>query len=486
MTPLRNKDSRNLTMLTDLYQLTMMQAYGTNSGTVAHFDLFFRNNGQTNYAVAAGLNSVIDYINDLEFTETDLQYLRSTNLFSNDFLESLKSFRFTGDIRAVTEGTVIFPQEPILTVRAPIHEAQLIESAMLTLLNHQTLIATKASKISLTAAPASVFEYGLRRAQGADAGIYGARSAVIGGCIGTSNVLAAKMFGLDAVGTHSHSFVLSFDSELAAFREYARMYPNSCLLLVDSYDTLKSGLPNAIKVFDELRAGGHKPVGIRLDSGDLAYLSKVARKMLDDAGYKDALIFASGDIDENVILHLKTQGAKIDCYGVGTKLITSADQPALGGVYKLSAIEQGGKIYPKMKFSNSEEKMTNPGVKELYRLYSPDGFAIADLIALKGETFSKPLTITHPIERWKSMTLEDFTMKSLLVPIFENGRQVYTVPSINDIAANARAEMDKLWDEYKRIINPHIYKVDYSDGLYNLKQSLISNQGGKPFPDKGA
>ncbi|MCL2751318.1 MAG: nicotinate phosphoribosyltransferase [Firmicutes bacterium] len=474
-------EQRNLTMLTDLYQLTMMQAY-ISSGVqdkTAVFDLFFRPGGQINYAVCAGLESVVDYINGLKFTDGDLAYLRGTGLFDGAFLDYLRAFKFTGDIDAVPEGGVVFPREPILIVKAPILEAQLIESALLNLINHQTLIATKASKIVLTAAPASIVEFGLRRAQGPDAGCYGARSAVIGGAEGTSNVMAARNYGLSPRGTHAHSFVQSFASEYEAFRAYARQYPGSCVLLVDTYDTLGSGVPNAIRVFDELQAAGHQPLAIRLDSGDLAYLSKKAREMLDGAGHGGVKIMASGDIDENVILHLKAQGARIDIYGIGTRLITSMDMPALGGVYKLAAIVENGAERPCVKVSDSPEKLTDPGEKRLYRIVGRDGFAIADLIALKGEEFASPLTITDPVMRWKSMTLTDFTLKPLLVPVFKGGKQVYKCPTLLEIARHACEELTGFWDEYKRIVNPHIYKVDLSDKLYELKMDLLA-QGKSP------
>jgi len=461
--------------MTDLYQFTMMQGYFNGGGhkKTAVFDLFFRPVGAFNYAVAAGLESAVKYIQELKFSDDDINYLAGTGLFTPDFLDALREFRFTGDVRAVEEGTIVFPHEPLLTVEAPIWEAQLIESALLNIINHQSLIASKASRIAGTAAPAQVMEFGLRRAQGPDAGIFGARSAVIAGCSSTSNVLAAKMFGLTAAGTHSHSWVLSFPSELESFRAYAASYPDSCVLLVDTYDTLKSGVPNAITVFKELQESCRKPVGIRLDSGDLAYLSKTARKMLDAAGFPNAKIIASGDIDENTILHLKSQGAQIDIYGVGTKLITSDNMPALGGVYKLAAVEQGGALSPRMKISDNIEKTTNPGKKRLYRIYTPDGMATADLIALDGEKLKKPLTLTHPVERWKTMTLEDYTARDLHKQVFKKGKLVYKLPTLTEIIEYHERELKTFWDEYKRLVNPHIYKVDLSDGLYKLKQRIL-------------
>jgi len=439
----------------------------------AVFDLFFRAKEQISYAVYAGLEKVCDYIKNLKFTKDDIEYLKSLKLFDNNFINYLKDFKFSGDIYSVVEGEIVFPNEPILVVKAPIIQAQLIETAILNIINHQTLIASKASRICDAAGSGTVIEFGLRRAQGADAGIYGARAAVIGGAKGTSNVLVGKMFDAKVVGTHGHSWIMSFDSELEAFRQFAKVYPDSCLLLLDTYDTINSGLKNAITVFKELRAKGHKPVGIRLDSGDLAYLSKKAREILDENGFNDAIIFASNDIDEHLIEQLKLQGARIDVYGVGTKLITSSDMPSLGGVYKLSAIENK----PVMKFSDSSEKMTNPGAKNLYRIYEKqNGMAFADLIALDGEKIDKPLTLTHPVERWKSTVLDDYEIRPLLQPIFLKGSQVYKVPSLTQSGEYCKAEKTKFWNEYKRLIRPHIYKVNLSDGLYELKQELLKSK----------
>lgn len=472
---------RNLTMMTDLYQLTMMNGYFLNGtyNSEAVFDVFFRPNGQINYAISAGLEQAIDYIKNLSFSKIDIEYLRSLKLFDKGFIDFLSSFKFTGDIYSVVEGSVVFPYEPILTVKAPIIQAQLIETALLNIINHQTLIATKASRIVGVSGDCKVVEFGLRRAQGPDAGIYGARASIIGGCNGTSNVLASQMFEIDVKGTHSHSWVMSFDNELEAFNKFADIYPDQCLLLVDTYDTLKSGMPNAIEVFKRLKREGHKPVGIRLDSGDLAYLSKKARIMLDEAGFDEAIIFASGDIDENLITSLRLQGAKIDVYGVGTKLITSESMPSLGGVYKLAQIERDGKEVACMKFSNSVEKMTNPGYKKLYRIYDKqNGKAFADVIALHDEVLPKPLTLTHPIERWKKTILNDYTCVSLLEPIFLKGKCVYKLPTLEQIVAYSKAQLDTFWDEYKRLSNPHIYKVNLSDELYELKQSFITKQIG--------
>ena len=472
------KPTRNLTLLTDLYELTMMYGYFKENmqGEEAVFDIFFRPKENLVYAVMSGLDSVIDYINNIHFEEEDIAYLRSLGLFGEDFLAFLRTFRFTGDLYAMPEGTVVFPYEPLVRVRAPIMQAQFVETALLTFVNHQTLIATKSSRICYAAKGDAVLEFGLRRAQGADAGIYGARAAIIGGCASTSNVLTGQMFDVAVSGTHAHSWVMSFPDEITAFRAYARTFPDACLLLVDTYDTLRSGVPNAIKVFDELRAAGHEPMGIRLDSGDLAYLSKQARKMLDDAGYPNAKIAASSDLDEFVISDLKMQGCCVTVWGVGTRLITSEDTPALGGVYKMSAIIRDGVTYPKIKLSDNPVKMTNPGVKKVFRLYGSDGMAIADLIALEHETIDtkKPLRIFDPVQTYKSMTLTDFTARELLVPVFERGKQVYVSPCVRDIAAYAKAELASMWDEFKRLRLPHTYKVDLSDELYALKNELIA------------
>jgi nicotinate phosphoribosyltransferase len=469
-------------MLTDLYQLTMMYGYYKSGNTEkeAVFDLFFRETGNHRaYAVLCGIESIIDYINNLRFTDADIAYLRSLNLFDEDFLSYLKNFKFTGDIYAMPEGTVVFPMEPLVRVRAKMLEAQFIETALLVFVNHQTSIASKASRIKHAAGDDAVVEFGLRRAHGADAGTLGARAAIIGGCSGTSNVLCGQLYGSEVKGTHAHSWVMSFESELEAFRAYARCFPNACMLLVDTYDTLKSGVPNAITVFRELREQGYtKNFGIRLDSGDLAYLSKEARKMLDEAGFPDAKIFASSDLDEYVIRELKTEGAKIDFWGVGTRLITSSDYPVLGGVYKLSAEIEDGVIIPKIKISDNPIKTTNPGYKKVFRLYSKhNDYALADVIALDDEVIddTRPLKLYHPEQRYKSMVLVNFYARELLQPIFLNGKQVYQSPSLEEICEYARKEIGHFWDEYKRLLNPQVYKVDLSDKLYDLKQSMIAS-----------
>ncbi|MCL2369931.1 MAG: nicotinate phosphoribosyltransferase [Firmicutes bacterium] len=462
----------NLSLMTDLYQLTMLNGYYASGkqDDEAVFDLFLRQQVVTSsYAITAGLEQVIDYIRNLKFDKESIAYLKSLKIFDSKFLKYLEGLRFEGDIWAIPEGAVVFAGEPLITVKASLAQAQLIETALLNIINHQTIIATKASRIAWAAHKSPVIEFGLRRAHSPDAGIYGSRAAVIGGVTSTSNVLSAKLFGLRAKGTHAHSWVKSFDTELSAFEAYAEVFKDNCLLLVDTYDTLKSGVPNAIKVFDKLKASGHKPVGIRLDSGDLAYLSKKARAMLDSAGHKDVLIYASGDIDENVIQSLSLQGAKIDAWGVGTRLITG-DGVGLNGVYKLAQIN--GK--PKMKVSDSIQRATNPGHKKLYRIYEKKGGkAFADVITLEGEVLDKPLILTHPVERWKTTTLDDYTAKELQVPIFKKGKLVYKSPSVSDIATYSAKCKTTFWDEYFRITNPQIYKVNLSDKLYELKNNMI-------------
>ncbi|MDO4547262.1 MAG: nicotinate phosphoribosyltransferase [Clostridia bacterium] len=471
---------RNLTMMTDLYQLTMMYGYwkcGIDRN-ISVFDMFYRKQSdEMNYVIFAGLEQLIDYINDLKFAQKDLDYLRSLNLFDEGFLDKLRDFHFTGDIDAVVEGTIVFPGEPLVRVKAPIFEAQLIETALLCIINHQTLIATKACRVVQAADGGSVLEFGLRRAQGPDAGIYGARAAVIGGASSTSNVLSGEMFGIPISGTHAHSWVMSFPDELTAFRAYAKAFPKSCLLLVDTYDTLRSGMPNAIKVFKELRQEGYEPLGIRLDSGDLAYLSREARRIMDEAGFPNAKVCASGDLDEVLIRDLKLQGACIDTWGVGTKLITSQGCPSLGGVYKLSAELVDGKVVPKIKISENPAKITNPGIKKILRFYDKNTKkALADLIALDHEDYSnvETLTIFDPIDTWKQKTLHDFTIRELYVPVFRNGKSVYESPGLMSIQKNTFHELDTFWDQYKRMLNPHIYKVDLSQELWTLKQKMLN------------
>ena len=480
------EQQRNLTLLTDLYQLTMMQGYynnDTNNHEVV-FDLFYRNNPSKNgYAICAGLSQTIEYIQNLAFNDADIAYLESLNIFQKDFLEYLKSFKFTGDIYAIPEGTVVFPMEVLMRVKAPIFEAQFVETALLNMINHQSLIATKAARVVKAAEGDPVLEFGLRRAQGPDAGIYGARAAIIGGCAGTSNVLTGQMFDVPVSGTHAHSWVMSFDEEIEAFRAYAKLFPDKCILLVDTYDTLESGVPNAIKVFDEMRAEGihMQSYGIRLDSGDLAYLSKKARQMLDAAGHEKAVISASCDLDEMLIADLKRQGAKITLWGVGTNLITSSDCPSFGGIYKLAAeIDKAGNELPKIKISDNPEKVTNPGMKKMVRVYDKQtGKMIADIIALEHEHFdeSKELVLYTEKARWKKIRLKanSYTLRELLVPIFKAGQLVYEVPKTMDIKAYSRKELDTLWEEYKRLVNPQIMQVVLSDELYALKEKMLEN-----------
>lgn len=476
-------------MMTDLYELTMMYGYWRHgmSKQRAVFDLFFRRNTHSSaYAIVAGLEQVIQYINNLHFAPEDISYLRSLNLFDESFLEMLANMHFTGDLYAMPEGTAAFPMEPLLRISAPIMEAQLVETALLNIVNHQTLIATKASRVVHAANGQSVLEFGLRRAQGPDAGIYGGRAAIIGGCDATSNVLTGQMYGVPVRGTHAHSWVMGFPSELEAFRAYAEIFPTGCLLLVDTYDTLRSGIPNAIQVFTELREKGYEPIGIRLDSGDLAYLSIRAREMLDAAGFPNTKIFASGDLDEELIWDLRAQGAKIDVWGVGTKLITSEDNPALGGVYKLCAQEENGQIVPRIKISENPAKITLPGIKRVVRIYNEEGMAQADLILLEHETIdtSKPLTIFDPVNTWKRTTFDRYSIRDLLVPIFQAGKQEYKSPSLIQIQSYCKEEMATLWDQYKRRRNPHVYKVDLSKELYTLREGMLSASGAAPnVPD---
>ena len=476
---------RNFTLLTDFYELTMMQGYlksGKHKEKVI-FDMFYRKNPCGNgFAICCGLEQVVEYIRNLNFSEEDIDYLRSLGTFDEDFIEYLRGFHFTGDIYAIPEGTVVFPKEPLIKVIAPVIEAQLVETAILNLVNHQSLIATKAYRVVHAAQGDGVMEFGLRRAQGPDAGIYGARAAVIAGCIGTSNVYAGQKFRVPVLGTHAHSWIMSFPTELEAFKAYARLYPNNCILLVDTYDTLKSGVKNAILCYDAMKEEGItlKRFGIRLDSGDLAYLSKKARKMLDEAGYPDAIISASNDLDENLIASLKAQGACITSWGVGTNLITSESQPSFGGVYKLAATySDEGQWVPKIKLSENSEKITNPGNKQIYRIIEKDsGKVFADYIALEEERFSEAedLVLFDPIDTWKKSTLKggSYEMRPLLVPIFLGGKLVYNCPSVEEIKAYCKKEQESLWEECRRLTNPHAVYVDLSDKLYEMKKGLLA------------
>lgn len=480
----------NLTLLTDLYELTMMQGYfESHSSETVIFDVFYRNNPCGNgYAITAGLEQVIDYIKNLRFSPEDIDYLRSLGIFHEPFLDYLKGFRFEGDIYAIPEGSVVFPHEPLLKVIAPIMQAQLVETAILTIVNHQSLIATKSARVVQAARGDGIMEFGLRRAQGPDAGIYGARAAMIAGCIGTSNVLAGKLFDVPVKGTHAHSWIMSFPDEYTAFKTYANLYPDACILLVDTYDVLESGVPNAIRVFREMKAEGRsmKGYGIRIDSGDLAYLSKKAYEMLEQAGFGDAIISASSDLDEYLIDSLKTQGAKINSWGVGTNLITSSDCPAFGGVYKLAAVKEkeNEDFIPKIKLSENSEKVTNPGNKTIFRIYDKESGKIrADLICLADETFdeSKDMIIFDPIETWKKTKIKGgtYTLRELLVPVFKKGMCVYNSPSVMEIRDICTKEKATLWEESLRLVNPHEVYVDLSDKLYKIKSELLEEMSMK-------
>lgn len=482
--------ANNLTLLTDLYELTMMQGYFKNpTNQTVIFDMFYRTNPcGGSFAITAGLEQMIEYIENLHFTEEDIDYLRSLHIFQEDFLKYLGSFHFTGDIYAIPEGTVVFPREPIVKVIAPIMEAQLVETAILNIINHQSLIATKAARVCYAARGDGVMEFGLRRAQGPDAGIYGARAAVIAGCVGTSNVLAGQMFHMPVLGTHAHSWIMSFPDEYTAFKTYAKMYPNSCTLLADTYDVLKSGVPNAIRVFEEMREEGVKltKYGIRIDSGDLAYLSKEAYKMLAAAGFDDAIISASSDLDEYLIDSLKTQDAKINSWGVGTNLITSKDNPAFGGVYKLAAVKDAGSntFTPKIKLSENTEKVTNPGDKTIYRIYSKTtGKIKADLICLADEHFDpeETMIIFDPVDTWKKTKVlgGTYELRELLIPVIRQGKRVYTSPEVMELREYCLKEQNTLWDESRRLVNPQKVYVDLSQQLFDLKKNLLEEMSSK-------
>ena len=476
-------NERNLTLLTDFYELTMGNGYLENGigDNICCFDLYFRkvpDNG--GFAVMCGLEQAIDYIKNLRFSEEDIEFLREKKIFSEKFLNYLKNFKFTCDIWAVPEGTPVFPNEPLIIVKGPAIQAQLVETMLLLCINHQSLIATKAARIVKAADGRPVMEFGSRRAQGFDGAVYGARAAYIGGCCGTACTISDKEMGTPALGTMAHSWVQMFDSELEAFRAYAKCYPDSCTLLVDTYNVLKSGIPNAITVFNELKAAGHKPAGIRIDSGDITYLTKKARKMLDEAGFPEAKICISNSLDEYIIQDILAQGAKIDSFGVGERLITSRSEPVFGGVYKLTAAEKDGELIPKIKLSENVAKITTPDFKELWRFYDKStGKAMADLITCYGEEIddSKPITIFDPDHPYKKKTLTDFTAKKLHVKIFDKGNCVYTSPTATEIRSFCAAQLDTLWDEVKRFENPHEYYVDLSKKLWDKKNELLNEMG---------
>ena len=480
---MKQNDKLNLTMLCDFYELSMGNGYFACGyrDRITYFDVFFRRVPDGGgFAVAAGLDQVIDYIQDLHFDDADIAYLRGRGLFSGEFLDYLKGFRFTGDIWAVPEGTPVFPGEPLLTVRAKAIEAQLIETYILLELNHQSLIATKASRICRAAHGRTVLEFGSRRAQGTDAAVTGARAAYIGGCAGTACVLSDQMYGVRAGGTMAHSWVQMFDSEYEAFKTYCEIYPTNATLLVDTYDSLRSGVPNAIRVFDEvLKPKGITKCGIRFDSGDMAYLTIQARRMLDEAGWTGCTITCSNALDEHLIGDLIRQGAQIDVFGVGERLITARSESVFGGVYKLVAVEDGdGKVIPKIKISENVAKITNPGFKKVYRIFGAEGKCFADYICLHDEVVDGgPLELFDPEATWKRQVVTDYSARELLVPVFEGGRLVYARPGLEAIRAYADAQAETLWAEVKRFDNPHNYYVDLSPKLWDLKQELLQAKG---------
>ncbi|QAA34097.1 nicotinate phosphoribosyltransferase [Clostridium manihotivorum] len=474
------RSSRNLTMLVDFYELTMGNGYLRDGlkDKIAYFDMFFRRVPDGGgYCIMAGVEQLIEYLSNLKFTKEDIDYLRSKQIFADEFLKYLEDFEFCCDVWAVPEGNPVFPNEPLVTVRGPVIQAQFIETMILLTINHQTLIATKANRICRAAQGRTVMEFGSRRAQGYDGAIYGARAAVIGGCASTACTIAEEMFDIPASGTMAHSWVQLYPNEYEAFKAWAEVYPENCTFLVDTYNVLKSGIPNAIKVFDEvLKPKGLRPKGIRIDSGDITYLTKKCRKMLDAAGYNDCKIVISNSLDEHIISDVIAQGAKIDSFGVGERLITAKSEPVFGGVYKLVAIEEDNKIVPKIKISENEEKITNPGFKKIYRIFDKDNdMAIADLIALNNEVINteSSLEIFDPVYTWKRKKLTNFYVKDLMVQVFDKGKQVYENPSVLEIKDFASEETEKLWPEVLRFENPHTYYVDLSSNLWSLKQSLL-------------
>ena len=477
-------DKLNMTMLCDFYELTMAQGYFTKGykDRITYFDLFFRRCPDGGgFCIAAGLEQVVQYIQDLHFSEEDIAYLRGREMFSEEFLDYLRTFKFTGDIWAMPEGTVVFPQEPIITVRAPAIEAQLIETYLLLCINHQSLIATKANRVVRAAQGRTVLEFGSRRAQGPDAAILGARAAYIGGVHGTACTISDQLFGVKASGTMAHAWVQMFDTEYEAFKAYCEMYPNNATLLVDTYNTLKSGVPNAIRAFNEvLKPMGITKCGIRLDSGDMAYLSQKAREMLDEAGWTDCKISVSNSLDEHLIQAVLRQGAKIDMFGVGERLITAKSEPVFGGVYKLVAVEEeDGTVTPKIKISENVGKITTPHYKKLYRFIGNDtGKAIADYMCVHDETVddSKDIEIFDPENTWKRKVVYNYTAKEVQVPIFKNGELVYELPTLEEIRDYAMAQVDTLWDEVKRFDNPHTYYVDLSQKLWDIKYTLLKQK----------
>ena len=480
ITRLDLRSQRNLTMLVDFYELTMANGYLNNEveNTIAYFDMFFRKIPDGGgYCIMAGVQQLIEYLTNLKFTNEDIEYLKSKDIFSEEFLNYLADFKFSCDVWAIPEGTPVFPNEPLVTVRGPVMEAQFIETMILLTINHQTLIATKAARICEAASGRPVMEFGSRRAQGYDGALYGARAAIIGGCNATACTMADELFNVPVTGTMAHSWIQLFDSEYEAFAAWAKTYPDNTVLLVDTYNVLKSGIPNAIKVFDEiLKPMGKRPKAIRIDSGDIAYLSIETRKMLDEAGYEDVKITISNSLDEFIIKAVLDNGAKIDSFGVGERLITARSEPVFGGVYKLVAIEKNGTIIPKIKISENVEKITNPGFKSLYRVYDKKtNKAIADLIALNDEKFdsNKPLQLFDPNYTWKRKSIKNYIIKNLMVQVFDKGKCTYESPSVMDIREFCIKEKASLWSEIRRLQNPHQYYVDLSKNLWNLKESLL-------------
>ncbi|MBQ3054110.1 MAG: nicotinate phosphoribosyltransferase [Clostridia bacterium] len=474
-------DGKNLTMLTDFYEFTMAGGFWNSPqrDTIGYYDMYFRTVPENGgYVIACGLESVVEYLSNLHFSDEDIEYLRNKKIFAEDFLEYLRNFQFQCDVWAVPEGTPMFPNEPLVTVRGPVIQAQLLETMILICMNHQTLIATKASRVVRAAAGRPVMEFGARRAQGYAAAILGARATYIAGCSSTSCTISDRQYNIPVSGTMAHSWVQLFPSEYEAFASYAKSYPDSCVLLIDTYNVLKSGLPNAIKCFKEVLAPmGYRPKGIRIDSGDVTYLTKKIRKVLDDEGFSDCKIVVSNSLDENIISTLIAQGAEIDSFGVGERLITSRAEPVLGGVYKLTAIEdEKGNIIPKIKLSENVAKITTPCFKQIYRLYSKESDqAFADIVALHHETIddSRDITIFDPEFTWKKKTVSNFYAKPLMVQIFKDGKLVYDLPDVEDIRSYCSAQMDTIWDEVKRFDNPHKYYVDLSKKLWNIKQELL-------------
>lgn len=476
------KDRRNLTMLADYYEFTMANGYLENGigEKIAYFDMYFRaipDDG--GFAIMAGVEQVIEYLKNLKFSEEDLAFFKSKNLFGQKFIDYLRDFEFTCDVWAIPEGTPIFPQEPLIIVRGPVVQAQLVETMILLTINHQSLIATKANRIVRAAKGRTVMEFGSRRAQGYEAAILGARAAYIGGCIGSANTIVDRDFDVPALGTMAHSWVQMFDNELDSFNAYARIYPDSCVLLVDTYNTLKSGVPNAIKCFNEIVIPkGFRPKGIRIDSGDIAYLSKEARRMLDEAGFEDCQITASSSLDEYTIRDLLNQGARVDSFGVGERLITAKSEPIFGGVYKLVAVEEDGEVIPKIKISENVGKITTPGFKQIHRLYDKStNKCIADVVTLHDEEIdnSKPYEIFHPLFTWKKKLVENFYSRKLLVKIFDKGMNIYQGPDIHEIRDYCSDQIELLWDEVRRFEKPHEYFVDLSKDLWEIKDRLLKN-----------